>query len=567
MQGWGRLFCRLFFGFFRARAMQALECMERRLNDRGKALLLVERVRRVLERGMDYPLMRAWIALRYRLGEDTPDRQAGRSLRWLWERAKCWKASQPLIRCRFLTAHDRACLDIASRYQDFCALLAQDQALAEQFFLWVLRDQNDPEPFIEFPFAVSRLIACGLSNRLTRAQTALRIVEGAMKDLQMPFEGQWISVVDPIKKVDLGCGLSLSIEEVYAIFAKKEVQVGDVEFMAGGVINWNLHRLGRRALDGSYRMVDSRQEAWWLQMPFLELLDRKKVAKRYLVEVRTGQWVAAATATRGRPCLDFEETHAFLELAIPVGRDLYAIYDFGKLAVQYPKGTIERLLMLTKTVHATVAFPDENTFYTHREKAYVPFVLSEKEGERLMQAIASDIHASLACRFVYQIESENCAKWVHQKLAVVLREKLPDLFTIALLDTEPQGPVAAIFRWIKRLPHQWRVSVLAYLHLPLGSARGLWTYEAGRWRWHSLFTHEFSSHGMIYLPALLIEKARLLFDSGNLSMWVFFKLVLICRILKMHFSTKRTHKWLLNIMVKINEFLYTRYTRRCLLFL
>ncbi len=49
-----------------------------------------------------------------------------------------------------------------------------------------------------------------------------------------------------------------------------------------------------------------------------------------------------------------------------------------------------------------------------------------------------------------------------------------------LLDTEPQGVVAPIFRWIKRLPLCAQTPTLTFLHLFFGAAKKTWILEGGR---------------------------------------------------------------------------------------
>lgn len=459
------------------------------------------------------------VALKYRLekengGEDPADFSEEAFLQ-LEDYAFEWKKKHPLVTQASLSPREVLHLRSATRFPLFTRLLNRSLVIREQFMNWVLRDENEVAPFIQFPASVSRLMKCGLSGRISLfGGTFLKIQKHVVdkgvleKVLTLPFEGKDLSILDPSLKVTLRGNYRLSIADVFQDFSRKEINVGKLEFMAEGIVNWNIHHLAYwNAASASFVKIDMTQANWWEQMPLLEVLNRRQVWQRYRINLKPRQWVASACATRGRPSLDYEETHAFLEVAIPKGKGLYAVYDFGKLALEYPENIFEKLKMFTETVHATVAYPDENIFYTHRQKGFQPFALTPRQGLALMTVLKNDIALSRERNFVYQIESENCAKWVHQKLVEVLgSEEVPDLFRMQLLDTEPQGPVAYLFRWIKQLPAKWQVPVLAHLHLPLGAFRKIWIFEKGHKVAKSLSSHPFFKTGQIYLPALLVAK-------------------------------------------------------------
>ena len=107
----------------------------------------------------------------------------------------------------------------------------------------------------------------------------------------------------------------------------------------------------------------------------------------------------------------------------------------------------------------TIAYPDENEFYSHRHTVYHSFVVEEEEGLRFMDSIKKDIRLSREGNFVYQIESDNCAKWTQEKLENELgQHRVPNLYKMSLLDTEPQGFVSNIFDLIKKLPKTFQVT-------------------------------------------------------------------------------------------------------------
>lgn len=470
--------------------------------------------------GLNEKLQQRWIAFLYRLeganGGLDAEPLDQESVDYLYSRAVHWKLSHSLGGKAILSAKELMHIKKAAQYPEFINLLKRFPSLKDKFFNWILQDGNEVIPFIEFPATCERIVESRLSGRINRHDaSSLRILKENIPDedvkiktLCLPFEGLFLSILDEDLKITFRGNYTLTLKEIFHVFAKKEVDVGNLEFMKEGVVNWNLHRLGYWNADlNCYTTIDMDQNKWWEEMPVLETLNRRQLVKRFGIDVKSHGWIAAAVATRANPDLDFDATHAFLEVAIPFEDGAYNIYDFGKLATEYPSNLIERLMMLTKTVHAAVAYPDDSIFYTTRQRGFEPFLLNCRQGRSLMDLIRQDIRTAKDNNFIYQIESENCAKWVHSMLASVLGEKnVPDLFRMQLLDTHPKGPVAHIFSWIKRLPESWQVPVLSFLHLPLGAFRTIWVEEEGEIVAKSLSRHSFFETGQIFLPALLIHK-------------------------------------------------------------
>lgn len=429
----------------------------------------------------------------------------------------------PLTARAFYQLQKTAC------YADFCTLIDRSQEIRAAFMTWMLQDENDPEIFIQFPALAEKIANANLSGRIGQlGSDNLKIstieVNGRVKKIvTLPFEGRPINILDPDQPVSFRGEYTLTIEEIFEVFARKNIEVGNLEMMKEGIINWNIHHLGYwDAKEKKHIQIDVAKKNWWEQLPLFEVLTRRQLAKRYQLNIRNGEWVAVPKATRGKQNLDFLETHAFLEVAIPIDENRYAIYDFGKLALKYPRTSWEKLTMMTKTVHATVAYPDENVYYTHRQHGFHPFRLTRDQGSALMDLIKKDIEISRELNFVYQIESENCAKWVHDLLEKVLqRQEVPDFFRMQLLDTEPEGFVAHLFSWIKLLPTHWQVPVLAHLHLPLGAGRAVWINEEGRSVSKSLADHTFFKTGQIFLPALLIVKISIQKSISMFSRYAF----------------------------------------------
>jgi hypothetical protein len=165
--------------------------------------------------------------------------------------------------------------------------------------------------------------------------------------------------------------------------------------------------------------------------------------------------------------------------------------------------------MLCRISHATIAYPDENVYYTFREQANHPFAISKEEGLYLLHMIAEDMILSRKEALIYQVESDNCAHWVHEKLSLTMgRHSVPRLFWMPLMDTEPEGVLGFLFKAIKLLPNELQFPALAMCHIPFGALQETVIEANGQSIVKTLTKTDFFSHGHIFLPALLNHKIR-----------------------------------------------------------
>ena len=409
-----------------------------------------------------------------------------------------------------------------SRFSEFAELLLMSENERISFFNWSLRDQISPVLFVQYPALCRKLVCHGLNGRIGRmgGDKVLKIQNFLVarslmeKIVTLPFEGTEMSILDDSRLIGFSGSYSLTLKQVFEIFRDKYLRVGNLEFMKDGIINWNVQKWGRwNDADKKYDVIDLVKDGWWKQFPLFEIIARQQAQERYGSHADGINWVAAATATRGRASLDVDLTHAYLEVAVPVGDARYAVFDFGKLANEFPATFIETLTMVCNTVHATIAYPDENVFYTHRQQAQHALFLSPEQGIKLMDSIKKDMISSRALNFVYQVESENCAKWVHEKLeAAAGALAVPNMFVMSIFQTEPLSFLGPIINFCN-LPKSWQIKALTFFHLPLGAAKGHWVLEHGLLVWRALTHHPFWKTGTIYLPCLLHKQKEL----GHLS--------------------------------------------------
>lgn len=425
-----------------------------------------------------------------------------------------WKASQKIFYEKILTEKDVRKLAQASQYPEFAELLLQDEILLNKFLEWVIRDKNSVRPFVEFPAIHKKIVDSSLNGRIGRLGGEMLRVQKLKilgedqlveKVITLPFEGNEISLLNESRSIVFRGNYRLTIAQIFEIFKNKNLRVGNLELLSDGIINWNVHHLGWWDAETEiHQRIDLTMPKWWEQLPALEVLSKTQAQKRYGWHLDGETWNAAATASRGTPTLDFDKTHAYLEVAIPNSDGSYSIYDFGKFAFIFPSTFFENLSIFCHNVHATIAYPDENIYYSHRQHANHSFCMTEREGLKMMESIKKDMIKSRGKNFVFQIESDNCAKWVHEVIADALGDhRMPNLYKMPLLKTEPVGFIGKIFNFIKKLPDAMQTPVLTALHLPFGAAREIQVMEGNQLVLKSLTKHSFWETAEVYLPAFL----------------------------------------------------------------
>lgn len=419
-----------------------------------------------------------------------------------------WKMNEKSLDKDNLDAGDLLQIQNTSLYPEFVELIIKNRALFEAFMMFSIRDRVKAEIFIEYPHLARKLFDSNLTGRIGRVNGNILIewIDGK-RVVTLPFEGKQVNILDEEQTVLLKSHYCITVKEFFEIFKNKTFEVGNLEYMAAGVTNWNVHKWASwNPLEKRHEPINLSHPQWWTLLPTFEIVTQSEVDNRYGIHVAKNQWCVAATATSLTKTLDYENTHAFLEIAIPLGNGFFNILDFGKFATVFPKSFTDALAMFCHNLHATIAFPDENIYYLHRARAYHPFLITEDQGKKLMNFIRHDMVRGIEQNLVYQIESDNCAKWVHEILVMTIGQKeVPEMFRIHLLETEPTSFVSYIFKAIKLLPSHWQTDVMTFFHIPMGAWQETWIYEQGRRVCKSLMSHEFWQTGVVFLPALLLK--------------------------------------------------------------
>ncbi|CCB91195.1 putative uncharacterized protein [Waddlia chondrophila 2032/99] len=444
-----------------------------------------------------------------------------------------WKRSCLLYQDESLSKSEVDKLREASRYPKFAKLLKFDSAIRNQFFLWVIRDNNTVDTFVQFPSTCCRLKSALLSGRIGRFANNFRFLakKNGVKEFRLPFQVELedgrlktklVSILSESLQIKFRGGYQLAIREILNTFKRKNLNPGQLEcFGSCGISNWHAHELGwwNPKTDTCERIdLDQENSEWWKQMPVFEHLSDEEVCRRFGIDsLQPGQWVAVAKSTRESLSLDIDRSHGYFEILVP-NKDEggYDLYPLGKFAREFPKNIIEKFLFVTNTVESRIEYPDENPFYSHRQHASAPFVLSEADGIALMEMIRKDLKAAREGNVVFQFAWENCAWWPQERLENLLGKKekeaeakAPNLFVSPLLESRPEvQPLKGILKICRALPEKLQMIAVKISAFILGSWRGVWVVEEGKRVFKSMKNSRFKKECKMYHPALLHERIQ-----------------------------------------------------------
>lgn len=460
-------------------------------------------------------------AFRYRIegvngGKDISDVD-GKLFDKITDLASRWKGKMPLFTDKQVTPHELLKIARACQYADFCSVLLADKSLQDRFFSWSLRDNMDVDHFIQFPATTARVKAAFLATRLGRLCSDMfrlnkvPVNEGLQKVLELPFDigdrVKYINILDESAEVNLHGTWMLTIKKILDEFSSKNKAVGDFEmFKSTGITIWNAFELGRwNPAMKHYDHVDLTKTEWWLDLPILEELKKEELEHKYEVTLKEGQWLVCAKAGRQSPDLDLNNTHGFLELAIPTENGNYRTFPFGNFASPFPQSVQELILFIGDTREGKISYPDENVFYSHRQIASLPIVISEKQGRQIMRSIQKDLIKSRFGINIFQFAGDNCACWAQTKLEDS-GEAIPNIYKIKFSKSEPHNPaLALLFNAVKIAPLALQPKLFGGLYTLFGGWRTYEVFENGKRVYKCQYDSTSCKEATLYHPGNLHE--------------------------------------------------------------
>jgi hypothetical protein len=259
-------------------------------------------------------------------------------------------------------------------------------------------------------------------------------MDGVLQPIQGEFKKREITLKNLVNP--LSSGITLKVEEIFTSFAKKTSSYQQIEYLQGGVRNWNAIHLG--SMNGKTKTLDTISSDSILRelrskAPLISF-DEDQIKERYkqsgFIPLKEGQWAIALRASRLKPNLNMLEAHGYIEL-IYKENDRYFALPMGVQPVHLPEKVLAKLFFLTATNKAGIHYPDESFFLSQRQQMGLFFPLSEQEEVRLQYTIASMQQSSEENHLLFQFAGKNCAFHIQrifdQVIAAPFYEKIQDI--------------------------------------------------------------------------------------------------------------------------------------------
>ena len=234
------------------------------------------------------------------------------------------------------------------------------------------------------------------------------------------------------------------------------------------------------------------------------MLTEEQISRRYGVStLQNNEWIVAVRATRESPGIDVQNNHGFIDVLIPKGKGKWQLFPFGKFSAKFPVTSYERIAFLADTQHARIGYGDESHFYSHRQHAVCPYVVTEEKGLAVMDLIKETIEQCREGNVIFQYLWESCAFWPQQ---VVNKTIDPDknFFRTAVLEAKSvTGFLGFLFRFFNRLPKPMAAVGLILLDTVLGSFRSTVVRVDGKKVKKSASTSPYREEFKTFNPAFL----------------------------------------------------------------
>lgn len=251
------------------------------------------------------------------------------TLAQLIEKGREWKASQKHFSTYELTDKNIALLDRLASFPLLANELIGSPPLQKDFFKWVIQNGHSVDTYALFAGHNEEIIRkCYLSMRCDHQEIpALKVKEKeGTFDLTLPFQIyennqkiiRDISIFDLEKTIIFGKTVEKKLQEVFNTFAKKNEDVGDLEFLhyADGVSPaigyWHLHEWKYINDEGEVEQVDLSDPQWYRKIPVAFKLPLKQTQEQFETTFEW-EWWFKETKARFMDAPDFTDFKNFFE--------------------------------------------------------------------------------------------------------------------------------------------------------------------------------------------------------------------------------------------------------------
>lgn len=453
--------------------LDLLESAPLNKSSQGSAIKELLYARKLLERAKKDPftskkklhkLQVRELGLTYRLGQlaqgekrASPDESLFNTLR---TKASHWKKKQLSCKGVDLSEADLEKMRELTCYPKLAGFILNHRKYFDYFCKWSILNHLSVAVFVEFPATVAKIDSSNLKARIGAFGgngLAFREEKG-VKDVTLLFEGKPISILDGQRKIELSHHLTLTVDEIFKQFRRKNLIEGYLTYFEDGVTNWDPHEMGPyNGLTKKIERIDLNRADWHLQLRGKKFFSKEEASAYFGLPCDGKNWIVTVVASRSGHQLDTFGGHSFYRLLIPIGNGTYLYtFGFGKYAKKYPQNGLHAKGMLAQPSEATMEYPDNNEIYTHREKKEKHYSMSEEKGKAFLESVRQDIQDGWKGNLAFQILVENCTDSVVEKLRTYVGIRESELFDVEFMKLQPKGFLGVLAKILRKAPEWFR---------------------------------------------------------------------------------------------------------------
>lgn len=315
------------------------------------------------------------------------------------------------------------------------------------FVKWVLRSGCNIGVFVKAPTEKDLLASLHLDKRSGAVDgkkgihfqdvvvdgVAQRLVCLKIDEKMEPIQGALKKRKVTLKNIinQTAGGITLSIEKILRIFKEKTSDYGDLEYLSGGIRNWNTIKLASfDETTGQYHGIakDKFLETL-LDKVSLPPLSEEQMQERYqnFLPLSPGHWGLGILSSRSKPNLNVMQAHGYQEIVYRKDHSYY-ILPMGVQPKRFPKNWLEKIFFFSATTPAGIHYVDESFYLSQRNKIGLFFPLTSQETNRLKTHLAENSLLSKQEDLLFQFAGDNCAfhiqKCFDEVIAAPFYEKL-----------------------------------------------------------------------------------------------------------------------------------------------
>lgn len=383
-----------------------------------------------------------------------------------------WKGKQIIFRDSTLSEEQLKRLNELASYPEFAKLLLKNEKETVRFFKWSLVNNLSVQVFVEFPGLAERIDHCHLKGQIGAFKgegLQYHEVDGK-KDVTLLFEGKPVSILDPETKIKFSSGTVLKVREVFSIFQRKKIDESYLTMFKDGIYDWDPNRIAPRgkSKEGLVK-VDLTSPDWIKQLPMLKRLSLEEAKELTGLDCDGKSWVLTAVAMRQAKSFNTLGSHSFIRLLIPIGDGSYDLtYGFGKFPDPYVQNSLHSLSYLFQPKKGTLQYPDHNETHTGRDRLEKHFLMTDENGNKCLESIRRGFLRAEKGDLPYQVLSDNCTDWVVKKIRKFIGEEESHLFDIQFNELEPDAPLSALMKVLRRSSLKTSDKILSALSFLMG---------------------------------------------------------------------------------------------------